>query len=303
MHNVTICIPTYKRQLMLKKLVENIASSSNNNSDLNISKIIITDNDIEKSALSTVDELTTRFSGKLNISYIHCATKGLANVRNELLKEGLKTESDFIAFIDDDEYPDPEWLNKLLETSLKNDADLTTGPKIPVFESKVPEYIACWFKEHEHKNNERVNHIDTGNLLIRTRSLLKNKVWFDTDFNKTGGEDTYFGYEMLKRGSTIYWSGNAIVFETIPEHKSKIRWLFTKHYSFANIYTYIIKKDKDYSKLTKKFLVSLIYIVSGIISLVIIPFPVKYRYWGLLKISSGIGGLTALFGVRYKMYK
>jgi hypothetical protein len=288
---------------MLRKLVDSIANIGTNNSEFNISRIIITDNDIEKSAELTVSELVDRYSGTLNISYVHCPSKGLANVRNELLKEALKTQADFIAFIDDDEYPDSEWLNELLVTSLKNNADLTTGPKIPVFESKVPKSISCWFKEHEHENDERINHIDTGNLLIRTQSLLKNNVWFDTDFNKTGGEDTYFGYEMIKKGSTIYWSKNAIVYETIPENKSKIRWLITKQYSFANIYTYIIKRDKDYLKLSRKFFVSFFYIFSGIISLVITPFPLKNRYWGLMKISSGFGGITGLLNIRYNMYR
>jgi hypothetical protein len=132
---------------------------------------------------------------------------------------------------------------------------------------------------------------------------LKNNVWVDPEFNETGGEDTYFGISMLKKGSVLCWAKNAIVYGTIPETKSNIRWLIKRHYSYANIYTYILKKEKDYINLTKKILVSFIYIFSGIVLLVITPFPIKKKYWGLLKLSSGIGGLTGFLNMRYSMYK
>jgi len=36
---------------------------------------------------------------------------------------------------------------------------------------------------------------------------------------------------------------------------------------------------------------------------VIIPFHIKKRYWGLIKMAEGLGGITAICKVRYNEYK
>ena len=55
-------------------------------------------------------------------------------------------------------------------------------------------------------------------------------------------------------------------------------------------------------KILKKTLISVGYIISGSIALLAMLLPIKKRYWGIIKISEGIGGLAGLFNISYDAY-
>jgi glycosyltransferase involved in cell wall biosynthesis len=57
MYNITICIPTYKRPEMLKKLVQSIVENNINKTLIKEVNIIVADNDAEKTAESLINEL------------------------------------------------------------------------------------------------------------------------------------------------------------------------------------------------------------------------------------------------------
>jgi succinoglycan biosynthesis protein ExoM len=148
-----------------------------------------------------------------------------------------------------------------------------------------------------------VDYIRTGNLIIRADSLVKFKVWFDIRFNLAGSEDSYFGIQMVKKDAAIFWSHDAIVFETIPESRANLKYLIKRHYGGASKFTYIMKLEKRYLKLLKKILISFTYTILGICGIAILPLPIKRKYWGILKLSEGIGGFSGFFNMLYKAYK
>lgn len=45
------------------------------------------------------------------------------------------------------------------------------------------------------------------------------------------------------------------------------------------------------------------YLAAGTLGLVLLPFNVKTKYWGILTIVEGYGGLAGLFNVKYHEYK
>ena len=184
--------------------------------------IIIVDNDVCRTAESVVNELIEKNVTEHEISYFSYPVKGLSNVRNELLKNGLEHNPDFLVFVDDDEYVSPDWLNELVGTILTNNGDMTMGPVNSKVSSNVPGYISCWLERDDYFNNTILDFIRTGNLIIRAKSILERNIWFDPRFNKTGGEDSYFGLQMIKKGATVYWASNAIVWETVPDSRANI---------------------------------------------------------------------------------
>jgi len=303
MYNISICIPTYKRPLMLKTLVLSITKCNLNKALIRSINIIIVDNDVDKSAQKIYDELKDIIDGAINFNYYNYPIKGLSNVRNELIKKSLLTEPDFLVFIDDDEFVCEEWLNELIKTIVANKSDMVSGPVFPKFDIKVSKYIACWFYRMTYENNQKINTIASGNLIINVHSLLKYKVWFDSRFNKTGSEDLYFGKQMMDKGATAYWALNAAAFENISEKRANLNWLIQRWFRGSMSYTYILNLEKEYLKIFRKTLTNIVYIFIGICSLIIIPFPVKKKYWGILKITEGFGGLIGLFNGRYKEYK
>ena len=302
MYNIAICIPTYKRPPMLKQLVKSIDKSNFDKSLISNVNIIIVDNDIDKTAEQTVIELKKEFHDFIKIEYHNYPIKGLSYVRNELLKKSLALCSDLIVFIDDDEYASAEWLNKLIEALIANNGDMAMGPVISVFDSNVSKYISYWFERPVFKSNTKIQYVATNNLIIKADSLLKNDVWFDNRFNYTGSEDSYFGIQMIKKGASIYWAANAIVYETIPEKRANIKWLIKRVYRGASTYAYVLKIEKNYYGLLKKTLINVAYFLSGGMALVLVLFPIRWKYWGILKISESIGGFAGLFDLQFHEY-
>jgi hypothetical protein len=133
-------------------------------------------------------------------------------------------------------------------------------------------------------------------------TLLERGIKFDPRFNDTGGEDSYFGLKSLQKGAKIYWSANAVVYENVPGNRATIRWISKRFYNGANKYAYILKIEKEYKKSIKKFFVSLFYMIIGVCSLILALIPFQKRYWGLLKLNEGIGGIAGFLSFRYKEY-
>jgi succinoglycan biosynthesis protein ExoM len=303
MNKIAICIPTYKRSLMLEKLILSIFECTNDKSLIKDVNIIIIDNDIDISAQDTTNRLRHRIIENYQLHYYNYPAKGLANVRNQLIKNALTQNPDFLVFVDDDEYVTSEWLNELVKTIINNNADAVYGPRIRVFEKKVPKSIEYWFTYKEYPDNTLLPILETGNIILRVSSLLKFNVWFDARFNITGAEDYYFGVQILKKGAKFYWASNALVYETIPDNRANLKWLIKRFYRGASTYTYVLKLEKKYFQLFKKSFISVINIFIGICSLIIIIIPIRKRYWGILKISEGIGGIGGFFNLTYQEYK
>ena len=303
MFNIAICIPTYKRPLMLKKLILSIIDCKINKSLIKDIKIIVVDNDVAKTAELVINELKEKLCTKSEINYFNFPIKGLSNVRNESIKSALLLNPDFLVFVDDDEYVTSEWLNELVKTIIANKGDLTMGPVISIMGNKISDSISYWLQRPNYLNNTKLGFIRTGNLIINVKSLIKFEIWFDKRFNTTGGEDFYFGVQMINKGATVYWAAKAIVYEPVPESRANIKWLLKRIYREATTYTYILKLEKEYLRLMKKILVSLIYIITGIGAIILLILPIKKRYWGILTLTEGIGGLAGFFSILYNEYK
>jgi succinoglycan biosynthesis protein ExoM len=302
MHNLVIGIPTYKRPLMLEKLILSIYESNINKSLIGDINIIIMDNDSDRSAEKTVIKLSGRNSNSCKLFYFNYPVKGLSSVRNELFARAIDFNPDYIVGIDDDEYVSPEWLNQLTDVAVSSNAEIILGPVIPVFEKKVSPYISFWFRYQNLANNQPVNFFWTGNFIINTKFLSENKLKFDERFNSTGSEDSYFGVQALNKGAIIRWANDAIAYETITDRRAKLKWLIKRSYNHALTYTYILRLKKDYKGLLKKLLISIAYLICGCIAIVIVFLPVRSKYWGILKFSESIGAFAALFGAHYHEY-
>lgn len=298
MYRIAICIPTYKRPLMLKKLLLSIFESNKDESLINYINIIIVDNDSNKTAEIIVNQLKEIVPDFISLNYSNYPVKGLSNVRNELLRIALAVKPDFIDFIDDDEYVTSEWLNELLKTIINSKADAVRGPVLAITDERVPEHIWYWFKRERYSDGSQIQTFTTGNLLLKQSSLAKYNIWFDERFNLTGSEDFFFGIQIQKNGATIYWSDKAIVYENIPKDRVKAIWLLKRVFRGGANYVYVLKLEKQYLKLVTKTLTSFIYIIAGIVALTFLFLPIKKRLWGLLKIYEGIGGIGGLFNFK-----
>lgn len=303
MYDVAVCIPTYKRPLMLERLLQSITDCRIDKSLIGGISIIVVDNDADRTGENTVTAFSLRLPDTYRIQYYNFPVKGLANVRNELLVRSLALNPEFIVFIDDDEYVTENWLNELILTVVNNNGDAARGPVIAKPTAPVPPGIAMLLKRENYPNNSPIGTWTAGNLIMRTSSLRKFNVKFDERFNKCGAEDSYFGIQMAQKGASIFWAAQAVVFEAIPEHRIKVQWFIRRYYRGAATFIYMLKLEGNYLLVFKKITVSAFYIFIGCVSSVFLLIPAGIKYWGILKVSEGIGGFAGLFNIRYKEYK
>lgn len=305
MNIISICIPTYKRQSMLKYLLDSIYQCNVDKSLINSIDIIVVDNDSEMTAETVIKELKEKEEDNelFRLHYYSYPKKGLANVRNELIKKAQQFKPDFLMFIDDDEYVTIEWINELVKTIISNNSDAARGPVLAHTSIPISKGIANLLEREKHENNSQISKWTTGNLIVRMTSLERHNVWFDKRFNSTGSEDSYFGIQMAKKGAVLFWAEKAVAYEVIPKERTQLKWFIRRVYRGGSMHIYLLKLEKEYFQIAIKFLISFLYIFVGVLSSIFVLFRTKYKYYGLLKISEGIGGLAGIFNLQYHEYK
>lgn len=210
--HITVCICTFRRAAFLSRLLEKLGNQETGG--LFSFSISVCDNDAERSAESVVSVIKQRST--LEVSYSCEPQQNIALARNTVLKDAT---GDFVAFIDDDEFPAPDWLEKLYFACQNHAIAGVLGPVRPYFDEPPPRWVVrgqfCERPEHPTGRVMKWDECRTGNVLFR-RSILEGAPEpFKPEFG-TGGEDKDFFMRMTERGFVFIWCNEAIAYETVP---------------------------------------------------------------------------------------
>lgn len=199
-------------------------------------EVLVVDNDARGSAADVVRAARTRLPFPLR--YV-CETRaGVSFARNAVLAEAA--EADALAFIDDDERPQPGWLAALLETQRSSGADAVCGPVRPVFERPVPAWLARAFERTVYlrpRKGRPLHEIATNNLLLQLAPVRREGLAFDPSLALIGGEDTLFGETLRGCGLRFAWAEDALVHEDVPAARARLGWLLRRWYRTGNTET------------------------------------------------------------------
>lgn len=210
--HITVCICTFRRPIYLKRLLEKLQQQSTG--DAFTFSVVVCDNDASQSAAPIVSAAGE--GAAIGVKYCSEPRKNIALARNKALEQA---HGDFVAFIDDDEFPAAFWLQSLFSACNKYSADGVLGPVRPHFEVPPPTWIVkgrfCQRAEHETGRRMPWKECRTGNLLFRRGILSRTAQPFRADFG-TGGEDNDFFMRLMQQGFIFIWCNEAIVHETVP---------------------------------------------------------------------------------------
>lgn len=289
--NIDICIATYKRVDLLKKLLESLAVQILDESIK--TRIIIIDNDPKKSAQSMVNA----FFAKKDLPYIYDTQpeKNIAITRNKALDY---TDANFLAFIDDDEWATPDWLNNLLLACRQYDADVVFGPVMPQFPDVTPDWIlkGGFFNRNTSKSGDVKTHGGTGNTLVRNPKKFKTILRFDREFGLTGGEDTDLFHRLYLSGAKLVWSDTALVYEVIPPERMTVNWMLKRALRGGQIYAKVYLKEFSITQKAIWFFKRISYLGLSIIFLPFAFFIDKHSWvWALSKVLANYGQLSMIF--------
>ena len=228
-----MCVCTYKRIELLNILLEKLQWQITNNF-FNYS-IIVVDNDYKKSAKNTVQKFEK--NGHVEICYLVEPEQNISLARNKAIKNAM---GDFVAGIDDDEYPGKDWLVNFFNLFKSYKCDGVLGPVIPVFPEKHPKWIKKGniFRSNCYENGTvlRWNETRTSNFFVRSEIFNSEENIFDSSFGRTGGEDLDFFKRMIVKGYKFVWCNEAPVFEIILPQRYKIKWILKRFLASGSLY-------------------------------------------------------------------
>jgi glycosyltransferase involved in cell wall biosynthesis len=222
--HISICICTFKRPDMLLRTLNSLRSQRTDG--LFTYSIVVADNDRAESAKSTVEAFAA--SSGIETKYCMEPTPNIALARNAVVRNA---HGDYLAFIDDDEFPNDDWLLAMLKACKAHDVAGVLAPVLPHFETEPPAWLkrGGFYDRPRHKTGYAMSweKSRTGNVLLRRKIIEGLDPVFTPAFG-AGGEDLDFFRRMNAAGHKFIWCDEAPAYETVPQHRWTRRFLIRR---------------------------------------------------------------------------
>jgi len=297
---VDVCIASYRRPHGLHRLLGGLEQ-------LRLApgvdvRIVVVDNDPEESARAVCDEACHWLRHPL--VYRVEKRRGIPQARNAALVVAMG-RADFVAFLDDDEVPEPGWLAELLRVQGSHGADAVGGPVVPVFELPAPAWIERFFERPRYRTGACLNVAYTHNVLVSTRALAGLGGLFDERLALMGSSDSELFQRFARRGHRIVWADRAQVREFVPPSRARLRWLLQRSFRVGTSSSFIGRHCREPVPkrwrmaahagwcIAKGAAMQLLFVGGGR--------PAATR--GLQLVSFGAGRIAGLAGYRYEEYR
>ena len=296
MRKILVGVGTYNRNELLKKCLLSLGKLTVPTDC--IIEIAISDNNPNKEAFSVYEECSKNISFKIH--YEHEPEKSIAAVRNKVLDVALRENAAYIAFLDDDEYVDKEWIKELYNCLLENNADASTSYPQRICNGELQD-IPLNITKRKYGSTRNV--CATSSVLFSSKLIKECELRFDTNFGLMTGEDIDFFGRATKLGCKIVWCDKIVVFAELPEERKTLRWKMDR--AFNNGYLKIFLNKKNNSPLTKKYYKMLFDLsIFALLTLLVSPVSQALKEKCILKFMDCFGKLKTIYNdTIYEHYK
>src|SRR6516165_9715105 len=289
---IDICICTFRRPHVAETLRSLSRLALGPDCSINV---IVADNDDAPSARVIVEK-TARGCG-LPVRYIHAPAHNISVARNACLDAAT---APLVAFIDDDELADAQWLAALLTTLDSSKADVVLGPVQAVYGRDCPN----WMVKGDFHSIRPVcvgDEIKTGytsNVLVRRSAAPLEGRRFRLDLGR-GGEDTVFFSAVRRPGGKIAYAPDAFVTEAVAPERASLLWLMKRRFRSGQTHALVLMQDHGGIGGRVK-LFALAAVKAGVCSLAALPNIAgasRFWYWilrGTLHVGIGVRVLSGL---------
>jgi succinoglycan biosynthesis protein ExoM len=291
----SVCICTLARPKGLSRLLTALAQQI----DAPPFEVVVVDND----ARATAGDVVEPFRGRLRLYHFVQPVRGLTNARNMAVERSVGR---YVAFIDDDEWPSPDWLANLHRMATNRGADAVFGPVLVKFAEGVPRHVrGCWLFTHqlpEHGAPVPWQKTRTANAYVRRAALPNPSRPFRDVFNLTGGEDCDLFKRMLDNGAVVIAAADAVVYEHRPLRRSNTLWCLRRAFRNGGMETELLwggmelpaRRRAAAAMARRELLHSLKRLIRP-------KGELRFNY--LLVIQMALGRVAYAYGVRYEEYK
>ncbi|WP_240722754.1 glycosyltransferase [Poseidonocella sp. HB161398] len=199
-------------------------------------RIVVADNDTEPTARDIVAAASAEMQAA--VAYLHAPARNISIARNAGLAAASQRGADWVAFLDDDECADPDWLAELWQAA-GSGADAVFGPSLASYRDDAP----GWMRRQDCHSNWPRRHngaVETGhtcNALLRWQGAPWQEERFDLARGRSGGEDTEFFFRLSRLGARYEICETAVVRESVPATRLTLRWLLQRRFRSGQSYS------------------------------------------------------------------
>lgn len=213
--------------------------------------LIVIDNDHVPSAADIVAaEGPQAQAAGIALVHLHVPGRNVAQARNAALAAARALDPDArLAFIDDDETAEPEWLAEL-SAAMPDDAPgaiaAVFGPSRAVYPPNAPVWMQR-LSPHSQSTPARGGEIRTGhtaNCLVALGHPAMRRAEFDETLGPLGGSDTAFFAAAHGRGARFAVAPAAWVDEPVSPDRMSLSWLLRRRFRFGAAYAGIDPRSR-----------------------------------------------------------
>jgi succinoglycan biosynthesis protein ExoM len=222
--HVSVCVCTYQRNDLLEHLLRKLRlQETGGHFDVSI---VVVDNDATASARETVAKLQA--DSPIPLAYDVEPDKCIAAARNRAVR---LAKGNYIAFIDDDEFPPQDWLLTMYCAIQVFDSAGALGPVYPFYRNTPPEWLIksglCERPVHRTGTWLHWEQTRTGNVLLKRKVFDEHGLWFDVKYRTSGSDKEYFR-EAMALGYRFVAVKEAPVYETVPPVRQTRKYYITR---------------------------------------------------------------------------
>jgi succinoglycan biosynthesis protein ExoM len=172
------------------------------------------------------------------LRHVEQPRRGIAHARNRAVEEAAGR---WLAFVDDDETAEEDWLAAFWARARRGEADGLFGPVLPRLEQPGPRWLdpELFFARPRHETGVLlgVGDLRTSNALLRAPLFQGRR--FDPAYGRSGGSDTELFGRMLHSGAHFEWCDEARVVEWVGPERHTPRWLTRRAFRGGVVWTRI----------------------------------------------------------------
>jgi glycosyltransferase involved in cell wall biosynthesis len=236
MKRITVAICTYNRAEHLPPL---ITSLNQQKAPIPFEILVVNNNSTDRT-----EEVLGLIGRDCPIRFRHVieGKQGIVHARNRAIEESM--ESDYLAFIDDDELPGPRWLEAAADALHREGAHCVGGKiRVNLPDSERPGWLdddLLYFLGKVDNGSEpfwikdRSTPVWSGNVAYRT-SVFSEGLRFDDRYNRKGkgiggGSDEIMFHTMLDLGHKIRYRPDMVIKHIVDKWRISRTYFLKLHY-------------------------------------------------------------------------
>ncbi|MEO1265985.1 MAG: glycosyltransferase, partial [Pseudomonadota bacterium] len=180
-----------------------------------------------------------------DVIFVHEPKIGIPFARNAAVKHSRLLNSDYIAFIDDDEIAPPTWIADLYAHAQTTGADVVHGGLIRAPSVADAIGLARTYERQDARIRDRKT-AATNNTLFRASLVAGSRALsFDEQLDKAGGSDTEFFMRAHDAGAKIVRVTHPPVFEVWDETRAAPAYLWKRSWRCGASANYRYRKNRS----------------------------------------------------------